>query len=96
MVMQHDSIYKPKDFPQNMLSLAYEHKILIILSYNKTTICYTKQIKSNIKDKTAWLATEFEHFTFRVIILFAVFPDFINENNALTASLTSLFFLSVT
>lgn len=81
-----------------MLSLAYEHKILITLSYNKTTICYTKQItgKSNIKDKTAWLATEFEHFTFRVIILFAVFPDFINENNALTASLTSLFFLSVT
>ena len=41
-------------------------------------------------------ASQFEYFTFRVIIFFAVFLDFINENNALTASFTSLFFLSVT
>lgn len=36
------------------------------------------------------------NITFLLKIFFAVFPDFIKENNALTASLTSLFLADIT
>lgn len=50
-----------------MFSLAYEYKtkMRIILSYKKTAMCKTKQIKSNIKDKLNWM-TGYTIWTFHL------------------------------